>query len=142
MDKPVKLILLFAILTLPIVSYSETLTPEEVVSNVIVNFLKKDFSNILNYTELNEKKRVEMMISDYLSGSKSIIDSEISNLKEYKTIETYYENDFAVVRVEWKLRGKAQDIKNIKEYETKRYIMYLLKKFDNQWKVISKKVEI
>jgi len=136
------LILLFAILTLPIASYSETLTPEEVVSNVIVNFLKKDFSNILNYTELNEKKRVEMMISDYLSGSKSIIDSEISNLKEYKTIETYYENDFAVVRVEWKLRGKAQDIKNIKEYETKRYIMYLLKKFDNQWKVISKKVEI
>jgi len=142
MDKLVKLILLFIILTLPIASYSETLTPEEVVSNVIVNFLKKDFSNILNYTELNEKKRVEMMISDYLSGSKSIIDSEISNLKEYKTIETYYENDFAVVRVEWKLRGKAQDIKNIKEYETKRYIMYLLKKFDNQWKVISKKVEI
>jgi hypothetical protein len=123
-------------------SYCEPYQPYEVVSNVIEDFLKKNFSNILNYTELNEKKRTEILISEYYSGNKSLIDAEISNLKEYRVIETYYEGEFAVVRVEWKLRGKAQEVKGTREYEARRYIMYLLKKFDEQWKIISKKVEI
>ncbi len=123
-------------------SYCEPYQPYEVVSNVIESFLKKDFSHILDYTELNEKKRTEILISKYNSGNKSLIDAEISNLKEYRIIETYYEGEFAIVRVEWKLKGRVQEVKGTREYEAKRYIMYLLRKFDEQWKIISKKVEI
>lgn len=116
--------------------------PENVVSNAIESLIKKDFSNILNLTELNEKKRVEMTMEKYYGGDKGIIETELNNIISYKITEVYYENEYSVVSVEWVLKNSFQTKDGVKKSETTRKILYLLKQFDGKWKIISKKVEI
>ncbi len=116
--------------------------PDIVVSNAIESLMKKDFSNLLNLTELSEKKRVEKTIESYYGGDKPVLDSEIENLESYKIVEVYYENEFAIVSVDWRLRNNFQSKDGIKSYVATRKVLYLLKKFDDKWKIISKRVSI
>lgn len=116
--------------------------PDVVVSNAIESLIKKDFSNLLYLTELSEKRRVEKTIESYYGGDKSILDSEIGNLESYKIVEVYYEGEFAVVVVDWNLRNRFQSKDGVKSYIANRKVLYLLKKFDDRWKIISKRVSI
>lgn len=139
-----KILLLFTFISLVSWGWTEVdfSKPENVVSNAIESLIKKDFSNILTLTELNEKKRVETMIENYYSGNKGIIEIELNNVISYKISEVYYENEYSIVSAEWILKNSFQTKDGVKKYETTRKILYLLKQFDGKWKIISKKVEI
>ncbi|MGC8766878.1 MAG: hypothetical protein ACP5QP_04180 [Brevinematia bacterium] len=116
--------------------------PEGVVSNAIESLIKRNFSNILELTELSEKKRAQLIIEKYYNGDKGIIEGELNNIISYKITETYYEKDYSIVEVTWVLKNSFQAKDGQKKYEATRKILYLLKQFDGRWKIISRKVEI
>ncbi|MCX8028871.1 MAG: hypothetical protein N2712_02635 [Brevinematales bacterium] len=115
--------------------------PDDVVSNAIEMLIKKDFSSMVHLTELSEKKRVEKIIDVYLTD-KSLVDREIGNIQSYQFSDVYYENDIAVVRVNWVVKNSYQTKEGIRVYNANRKVIYLLKKFDDKWKIITKRVEI
>ncbi|MCS7299338.1 MAG: hypothetical protein RMJ37_05205 [Spirochaetia bacterium] len=114
--------------------------PDNVVSNAIQYLMNKNFSNLLELTEFSEKRRVEKIIEAYLT-EKNLIDTEILNIQSYKILNTYYEGEFAVVSVEWVVKNKYQTREGPKTYNANRRVLYLLKKFDDKWKIITKRVE-
>lgn len=115
--------------------------PDNVVSNAIQYLMNRNFSNLLELTELSEKRRVEKIIEAYLT-EKNLIDTEILNIQSYKILNTYYEGEFAVVSVDWIVKNKYQTREGLKTYTANRRVLYLLKKFDDKWKIITKRVEI
>lgn len=115
--------------------------PDNVVSNAIQYLMNRNFSNLLELTELSEKRRVEKIIEAYLT-EKNLIDTEILNIQSYKILNTYYEGEFAVVSVDWVVKNKYQTREGLKTYTANRRVLYLLKKFDDKWKIITKRVEI
>lgn len=116
--------------------------PEVVVSNAIESLIRKDFSNLILLTELSERKKVEKTIESYYGGGKLILDSEIGNLESFKVVDVYYEGEFAVVVVDWSLKNSFQSKDGVKSYVANRKVLYLLRKFDDKWKIISRKVSI
>ncbi|MEN2998008.1 MAG: hypothetical protein ABDH28_03105 [Brevinematia bacterium] len=118
-------------------------SPESVVSNAIEKLRKKEFQVLLSLTELAEKKRVEMIIEAYNNSyDKLMIDRSIEYLESFKVVDTYYEGEFAVVTVDWVVRGYYQSRDGVKSYNAVRKVLYLLKKFEDKWKIIAKKVRI
>ncbi len=127
----------------PLVSYGSYEDPSNVVSYAINLFLKKDFSNVLKYTELSEKKRVLTLLEEYVDvEKKKVIDEEIKNVKSFSVGEVYYENEFCVVSTHWVIDTSYISKNVVHKAIVKRKILYLLKKFENGWKIISKKVEV
>lgn len=116
--------------------------PDVVVSNAIEMLIDKQLSNLLDLTELAEKRRVQKSIDMYYGGDKSLIEKEISSIQSFKIVDVYYEGEFAVVSVDWIVKNIYQSKEGQKQYDANRKVLYLLKKFDDKWKIISKKVEI
>ncbi|MFN4245431.1 MAG: hypothetical protein ACK4F9_04705 [Brevinematia bacterium] len=126
------------------VCYGEVnfLDPMNVVSNAMEYLIRRDFSNLLSVTELAEKRRVEKTLNAYYGSDKLYIDKEIGNLESFRVLDIYYEEDFAVVSVEWFLKNSHQAKEGVKTYTANRRFLYLLKKFGDMWKIITKKVEM
>lgn len=121
-----------------VINFSE---PDNVVSNAIEFLISRKFSNLLELTELSEKRRVEKIIEAY-PIDKKLIDTQILNIQSYKLLNTYYEGDFAIVSVDWVVKNTYQTREGQKTYNANRRVLYLLKKFDDKWKIITKRVEI
>lgn len=135
--------------------------PDSIVESAYLMLKNADFKSLLLITELYEKRRVEKILDEISNSSelifilknesKKMISFEITG-KEYITNDLT--NQMVVVFTKWYVSNDTASAKNDDIYngvenqlnpQPKRrkqaviYVDYLLKKFDDKWKIISKR---
>lgn len=135
--------------------------PESLVYNLYSMLKNTDFEEMLKITELYEKRRVEKTIDEVTNtaGTLSILKKEAAKIKRIEIVGTeYYTNDatnqLAIVVTKWyvvneTILPKHQDIYDGIEKQLNPnprsskdsviYVDYMLKKFGEKWKIISKR---
>ncbi|OHD55008.1 MAG: hypothetical protein A2Y33_03315 [Spirochaetes bacterium GWF1_51_8] len=112
-----------------------------------------DFEQLLTITELSEKKRTQMTIDTIKTNAKAlkIIMQESQKIEFFEILkeEVYTNNNdiLAIVYTKWRMKidYSLKPGKPVNEPGTQNkpysevYVDYLLRKFDGQWKIISKK---
>lgn len=110
-----------------------------VLLHILSNYTTMNFDKITNYTDGKAKKDIEnLLLQSQTPTSYKQIKQEISllSLPEIKDIQIF-ENNLAVATVEWKVKRSIPKGNSNEEVTVRREIIYLFKKTDNQWKLIS-----
>ncbi len=134
--------------------------PKSIVNSACLMLMNSDYSEMLNVTDLMEKKRTLQTIEAVtnvetrqllLRESAKIISYELVGIEDFTNEIT---NQLMVVTVKWALKidskpylednpkksiDKVPDKVPDQKGESIVYTDYLLKKIDNKWKIISKK---
>jgi hypothetical protein len=129
-------------------------SPTSVVKAANKMLANSDFEQLLEITELSEKKRTQMTIDMIRTNAAAlgIIMSESKKIEFFEVLkEEIYTNNadiLAIVYTKWrvkidqsKLSGKPvspQPGTTVKPY-SEIWVNYLLRQFDGKWKIISKK---
>ena len=112
-----------------------------------------DFEQLLEITELSEKKRTQMTIDTIKTnaGAFKIIVQESQKIEFFEILkEEIYTNNtdiLAIVYTKWRMKidlakkpgTPVVDPANPSKPYSEVYVDYLLRKFDGKWKIISKK---
>ncbi len=129
--------------------------PQSIVNSACLMLMYADYPEMLNLTEMMEKKRTLATIEEttnakikelLIKESEKIIKFEIIGTEDFTNNST---NQLMVITVKWAMKidpsryvennpRKAIDLKESKS-ESVIYTDYLLKKFEDKWKIISKK---
>ncbi|NPV01003.1 MAG: hypothetical protein HPY53_06450 [Brevinematales bacterium] len=128
-------------------------SPTSVVKAANKMLANSDFEQLLEITELSEKKRTQMTIDMIRTNSAAlgIIMSESKKIEFFEILkEEIYTNNadiLAIVYTKWRVKidqakqgGKpvVQPGTTVKPF-SEIYVNYLLRQFDGKWKIISKK---
>lgn len=156
-----------AILSLTILSYGagkkydyNLSDPVSVVRAAGKMLMNSDYEEMINITEMNEKKRTIDTVAQMTTnqGTRELVkkESEKINSFELLRIESFTNNttnQLAVVYTRWMIKITANSPRNAANFVrmqddpgTKRiksesdvYVDYLLKNFNGEWKIISRK---
>ncbi len=134
--------------------------PETLVESFFLMLKNNDYTEMLKITDLYEKKRVEKILTE-LSNDSSLyynLKYESSKMKKFEIINKEVitnegTNEFIIITTLWYLSNDNKKLKNSDIYEKLEnninpkqkkkdnvvYVEYLLKKIDDQWKIISKR---
>lgn len=142
--------------------FNEPVTIVKAASKMLMN---ADYENMLNITELNEKKKTQETL-DEIKGNNKLLDmlkKESDKIAGFEilTMEVFtndIKNQMVIVSTRWMVKVGANGPKNPEDFvkidpsadpstlkqkklESAVYVEYLLKKMDGKWKIISKKTK-
>lgn len=142
--------------------FNEPVTIVKAASKMLMN---ADYVNMLEITELNEKKKTQDTLDQVKTNNKLLEvlkkESEKINSFEILTMEVFtndVKNQMVIVSTRWMIKIGADGPKNSSDFvkispsadpsamkrkksESAVYVEYLLKKMDDKWKIISKKTK-